>query len=429
MEFSFGSGSSGPQTLVTGTIVMHGMDVFENRKRYQSRTVVRMTPYNRLQRLPEGVANEEATETEGERQLKVLLTQQLDTNLTIQQQYSRHRSFQPSSTYVPITKELSGQLSSTEFKHYESKKQQVDCLRQMGLDDGEVALKLQQDDSHRQGLSRLGTEPSILKQQLEAIQCKIDNKKSELSKTGPFREAKHLTRHEMDLEKSLKPTSQQSQLLRNLVTIKRPSEETHPADPINYLKDMEQELLERVKMVHRDKKRKLATTNLQGDDSCIRIDSAVAPKRKLDEKVATAMDALLLLGSDLFSKNDPVIRAYVVPIPEEEIEKNRLSLEEIQQIPRFRDYKPGVPSKVLYLKNLASDVGETDLVALFARYQKNPDEMLQYRLMKGKMRGQAFITFPDQAVAMEALHFIHGFKWKGKPIIIQFGHQEDAGNN
>lgn len=34
------------------------------------------------------------------------------------------------------------------------------------------------------------------------------------------------------------------------------------------------------------------------------------------------------------------------PIPEEEILKNKLSLEAIRDIPRFKDYQPGKPSKV-----------------------------------------------------------------------------------
>ena len=35
------------------------------------------------------------------------------------------------------------------------------------------------------------------------------------------------------------------------------------------------------------------------------------------------------------------------PLPVQIIERNRLSVAEIRALPRFRDYRPGVPNKVL----------------------------------------------------------------------------------
>jgi U11/U12 small nuclear ribonucleoprotein SNRNP65 len=37
------------------------------------------------------------------------------------------------------------------------------------------------------------------------------------------------------------------------------------------------------------------------------------------------------------------------------------------------------------------------------------------------MRGQAFVTFPCVEDAVAALAEVHGFVFKGKPLIIQFG--------
>lgn len=39
-----------------------------------------------------------------------------------------------------------------------------------------------------------------------------------------------------------------------------------------------------------------------------------------------------------------------------------------------------------------------DLVSLFARFQKEDSPPIQFRLLSGRMRGQAFITFPGESL-------------------------------
>ncbi|KAH9313370.1 hypothetical protein KI387_028405, partial [Taxus chinensis] len=83
-------------------------------------------------------------------------------------------------------------------------------------------------------------------------------------------------------------------------------------------------------------------------------------------------------------------------ILEREILSNKLSEDEIREISggKFANYSPGLPSHILYIKNLSSNVKETDLVALFIRFQ-HPGQKLFFRLMQhGRMKGQAFVTFP-----------------------------------
>lgn len=41
--------------------------------------------------------------------------------------------------------------------------------------------------------------------------------------------------------------------------------------------------------------------------------------------------------------------------------------------------------------------------------------------MTGRMRGQAFITFPNKDIAWQALHQINGYKLHGKILVIEFG--------
>lgn len=108
-------------------------------------------------------------------------------------------------------------------------------------------------------------------------------------------------------------------------------------------------------------------------------------------------------------------------VEEEYIVKNRLTLEEIKQIPKFEKYSPGTKSKVLYIKNLSNKVTEDDLVALFIRFQSDNEEKLHFRLLSGRMKGQAFVTFPSVEKATSAMDLVHGLNYKGKPIIIQYG--------
>lgn len=110
-------------------------------------------------------------------------------------------------------------------------------------------------------------------------------------------------------------------------------------------------------------------------------------------------------------------------ISEMEILSNKLSEDEIREMQggKFANYAPGIPSHVLYIKNLCPDVKETDLAALYIRFQ-SPGKKLLFRLMQhGRMKGQAFVTFPDTDTARRALQLTNGFRFKGKPIVIQYG--------
>lgn len=114
----------------------------------------------------------------------------------------------------------------------------------------------------------------------------------------------------------------------------------------------------------------------------------------------------------------------VEEIPEQNIICNRLSHEEIRQLPggKFANYSPGQPSHILYIKNLSADVTKSDLVGLFLRYQFAGQELLFRLLKRGRMKGQAFITFPDKDTSARALQLVNGYKLKGKPMVIEFGH-------
>lgn len=109
----------------------------------------------------------------------------------------------------------------------------------------------------------------------------------------------------------------------------------------------------------------------------------------------------------------------------EELENGRLPPQDILSLPMFKNYTAGNPSLVLYIKNLAKDVTTDDFYYIFGSQFGSIEaakSSLGVRLMQeGRMRGQAFLTFPSVEVAHRALNLVNGFVFKGKPMIIQFG--------
>ncbi|KAL1195362.1 U11/U12 small nuclear ribonucleoprotein 65 kDa protein [Cardamine amara subsp. amara] len=114
----------------------------------------------------------------------------------------------------------------------------------------------------------------------------------------------------------------------------------------------------------------------------------------------------------------------------EELEKGRLPPQDILSLPMFKNYTAGNPSLVLYIKNLAKDVVIDDFYYIFGSQFGNMEaakSSLGVRLMQeGRMRGQAFLTFPSVELAHRALNLVNGFVFKGKPMIIQFGRNPGA---
>ncbi|XP_028078534.1 U11/U12 small nuclear ribonucleoprotein 65 kDa protein isoform X3 [Camellia sinensis] len=115
-------------------------------------------------------------------------------------------------------------------------------------------------------------------------------------------------------------------------------------------------------------------------------------------------------------------RPYATP---EELKSGKLPPEEILSLPMFKNYMAGNPASVLYVKNLAKDVVVDDFYFIFGSLFESIDaakSSLSVKLMQeGRMRGQAFVTFPSIELAHHALNLVNGYVFKGKPMIIQFG--------
>ncbi|GMN58426.1 hypothetical protein TIFTF001_027529 [Ficus carica] len=115
---------------------------------------------------------------------------------------------------------------------------------------------------------------------------------------------------------------------------------------------------------------------------------------------------------------------------QEEVQNGKMGPEELLSLPVFRNYKAGNPASVLYIKNLAKDVVVDDFYYIFGSLFGSTDiakSSLSVKLMQeGRMRGQAFVTFPSVELAHHALNLVNGYEFKGKPMVIQFGRNPAA---
>ncbi|XP_076577559.1 RNA-binding region-containing protein 3 [Chaetodon auriga] len=112
-------------------------------------------------------------------------------------------------------------------------------------------------------------------------------------------------------------------------------------------------------------------------------------------------------------------------ISRKELEKGRLSRDEIKRMSVFKNYEPGEPTCRLYVKNIAKQVEEKDLKYIYGRYVNPSSEaernMFDIVLMKeGRMKGQAFVGLPSEQSAEKALRETNGYVVYDKPLVVQF---------
>ncbi|XP_050447207.1 RNA-binding region-containing protein 3 [Cataglyphis hispanica] len=112
-------------------------------------------------------------------------------------------------------------------------------------------------------------------------------------------------------------------------------------------------------------------------------------------------------------------------ITSEELDANRISINDQRLLPVFQNYHLGLPSNRLYIKNLAKQVETEDLHYIYKRYfiagLKDAEAEYDVRLMQeGRMKGQAFVTLQNTSQARLALKETNGYILKDKPMVVQF---------
>uniref|UniRef100_A0A673I9M7 RNA-binding region-containing protein 3 n=1 Tax=Sinocyclocheilus rhinocerous TaxID=307959 RepID=A0A673I9M7_9TELE len=112
-------------------------------------------------------------------------------------------------------------------------------------------------------------------------------------------------------------------------------------------------------------------------------------------------------------------------ISRRELERGRLSRDEMKKMSVFKNYEHGEPTCRLYVKNVAKQVEEKDLKFIYGRYidisSEEERNMFDIVLMKeGRMKGQAFIGLPSERSAEKALKETNGYVLNDKPLVVQF---------
>ncbi|XP_069749215.1 RNA-binding protein 41 [Narcine bancroftii] len=375
----------------------------------------------------------EDLETEGERQLQNLLKHQLDTTVSLEECIAKKKCFTPSALYKPFGEQAAGVLSLSQFQTLQDGDGEIAALRDLGLTDREIQLWQERESLVK--FSGLGADPAAVQQRLHAIGEKIAERQRLLSLPQRFAGSKQLNRREMEIEKAMFQGTDRHTFLKALYY----QDEKYikdQSDPINQLEMMLLKFKnDHVGMEENPKNRPGSSSEISSTATSEGVGFGemtgllIPPQSEI-----SVVDHYENQNTKKLSVNLPIrtlpstgyqcpqkITQQVEAVSIEEIQRNKLSEEEIRMIPRFSNYNPGQPSRVLYLKNLNPKATLEDLFSLFISFQQKDGPQLLFRLLTGRMKGQAFITFPSIELAMEALNLVNGYNLMGKPIIIEFG--------
>lgn len=383
-----------------------------NPKRYKSRAVIRMTrddkvPYEDQQ---VGIPGS-GTETEAEKEFKKLVEQQMNISASAGE---KKVNFVTSAREVMGT--ASGYMTLEKFLKVTESDKKTNEFRSLGFTDTQIGVILQQEgntDSHLvtrkrkspdqpKGVAALYYDneqeessssipdcviphPDYIAQsltELRQLQGKRDAERIAEENSGP-----QMSRHRLQLEAALLQGKAHLPLAHFYVNGARKFSEK--VDSIN----------PSVNEIH-----------LPSSSSSLSPLRGSSPNNGTDKDEKPAVE------------EKKVITGKIESIPESEIEAGRKSSDEI--LKQFPNYAVGAPSKILFVKNLDNGITAQDLVSVFIRFQENGKDKINFKIMDGKMKGQAFITFHDQETATKALNLAHGFVFKNKPMVIQYGKQK-----
>ncbi|XP_041742661.1 RNA-binding protein 41 isoform X1 [Coregonus clupeaformis] len=418
----------------------------------------------------------EEQETEGQRQLHSLLLQQLDTDVNIDRCVAKRKCFAPAALYKPFGEQAAGVRSLPQFKALQDGETELASLRELGLTDLEVELWLNRDQPENTVKGHgVCVAPGARQQRLLVIQDKIDARSELISRPQRFSASLPLSRREMEIEKAL---FQGNDRLGFLNALYHQEEDTQAdqqgassSDPLDSLyRDV---LSDGRKHMSVSEDTELKTTGHSSlpqpqpqtdfdlsqsswkisDQSQVQPDCKSDPLRGgiKDSDQSATMDTSgqsqdqdrpgqkrlsapkrinmsqpigSLCGAAKAGPGGPVmVRGEVEEVPEEEIQQNRETEEGIRSIPRFHNYQPGEPSKVLCVKNLSAHASVAQLVALFSRFDCDITQPVLYRLLTGRLKGHAFITLSDTETSQRALELVNGYRLLGKPLVIEFGRE------
>ncbi|XP_024119393.1 RNA-binding protein 41 isoform X2 [Oryzias melastigma] len=414
----------------------------------------------------------EEQETEGERRLHGLLLQQLHTDVDIDRCVAKKQCFAPAALYRPFGEQAAGVRSLSQFQVLQEEEQELASLRELGLSDAEIRLWQSRDAAEKS--HGVGAAPDAKQQRLQTIREKIEARAELLSRPQRFATSRPLSRREMEIEQALFQGNERPGFLTALYHRDESSlkgqQGASSSDPMDSLyKDVlcsseANPPPDRYLSPHRtepqqpnstDPPEQLGSEQQQEENVGPSVQSEPTSEDRPDPAAPVQIEINQRIGSlrgsaDTAASGGPLtVRGQLEIITDEEILENRECEEMIRSIPRFRNYQPGKPSKVLCVKNVSTQASVAQLVALFSRFEKKDAAPILYRLLTGRLKGQAFVTLADLDVfqekntnleklrlqssflhsdkdtetAQHALHLVHGYRLLGKPLVLEFGHE------
>ncbi|TNM84511.1 hypothetical protein fugu_008689 [Takifugu bimaculatus] len=374
-------------------------------------------------------------ETEGQRQLHSLLLQQLHTQADVERCVAKKQCFAPATLYRPFGEQAAGVRSLSQFQALQDGEQELVSLRELGLTDAEIQLWLKRETSEQDEKPHgVHAAPGVKQQRLQVIRDKIAARAELLSRPQRFATSQPLSRREMEIEQALFQGKDRLGFLTALY-----HRETSSAKDRQNSLEASQEETSRTESVQSGDSRSSEETFIYQPEPQEQNETASLSSESQSDVVQAGYDRppppvprqlninqpiRSLHGAVRAGSDGPLtITGAIETILDEEILKNRESDEGIRSIPRFQKYQPGKPSKVLCVKNLSRQASVAQLVALFSRFERENRPPVLYRLLTGRMRGQAFITLPDVETAQNALQMVHGYRGLGKPLVVEFGRE------
>ncbi|XP_065678838.1 RNA-binding protein 41 isoform X2 [Hydra vulgaris] len=313
-----------------------------------------MNAHGKKRRAGFGEAPTEKYMTLVDEQIKSLVKKQLHTDLSLKDELEKTNKFTESVLMKDESHQKEGIKSLKEFQTLDHLEEEIGLLREAGLTEKEIKLKFTTPEKIS----------STLCKKLDTIDKKLENHKCKLAKRESYNGTISVSRKIYELNQATYSNSTKNQPFRHLVQCE---EKVYPEnDPV-------------------------ALTLKEND---------VIPndllKNKLVDNESDNSEDHSFVGPLLAPINQRAVQ-----IPESVIKHNQIDLISILSMEKFKNYKAGSPTRILYIKNLSKNIKECNLAELFGRFCVNNPSEVKYQVMKGLMRGQAFVTFLGQHINIE----------------------------
>ncbi|XP_051732746.1 RNA-binding protein 41 isoform X2 [Ctenopharyngodon idella] len=373
---------------------------------------------------------------------------------------AKKKCFAPAAVYKPFGEQAAGVRSLSQFQALQDGDQELATLRELGLTDAEIELWRCRDQPESSWKERgVCVEPEARNQRLQAIQDKMVAHAELLSRPQRFSSSRPLSRREMEIEKALFHGSDRCSFLTALyhreeeslvsqqgvtsvITMDHFYKHFLEGQNKNFASTSERfpqsEIVTNTQCKSSSFKTDQSTCAVRDSspskdqpispDSSPVSDTIIQPQsqeKSVKTMKMTVSQSIGTLCAALVQGHDGPMKVSgrIEEISDEEIMNNRETEEDIRNIPRFKNYQRGNPSNVLCVKNMSPRATVAQLVSLFSRFQKDDKQPILYRLLTGRLKGQAFITLSDVKSAQAALDLLNGYKLLEKPLIIEFGRE------